>query len=622
MSSPAASPLPASASCPRCGRAVPPTAPLGACPHCLLDAGFITQTAASSDTPPPTPADLAPEFPQLEIIELLGRGGMGAVYKARQHDLGRLVALKILRPGLDAAPGFAERFTREARALAGLNHPGIVTLYEFGRTRAGRYFILMEFIDGVNLRGLLAAGRLAPREALAIVPPLCDALQYAHDHGLVHRDIKPENILVDRLGRVKIADFGIARLAAGDGTSSSPGTETEVAGTPAYMAPEQKDHPGTIDHRADLYALGVVLYQMLTGELPSPDQLQPPSRRVHIDVRLDEIVLRALEKDPALRYTNASELKTKIELVGAPLSQLQPQPDPLSTDAPATTFPDNPFHRIWRVPVILILVCTALATFLAFSLPATYRSTAIIGAIPNQGISTRPPEEVMLTDAFLSQLTGPNLTLQRLRKNLHVGPTVESRHPYTPISFISADRLEAAAVANQAARSYTRSRPDEMRIIDQAVPAYEHLPPYKPNRHAIIVLGFLGGAILGTLHAWRRIIATLRAPHPPAKLRATAFGALLLPLLMVDSLLIWIVFGCLANHLDLANTATRHSALGRILIQYGTAIAWLTSLTLCTVIDVILVRSTWRVLEGLWKRPKTRSNHSGLNNKLVPPAAP
>lgn len=283
-------------------------------PAALLALGLATQAAdaGASATPPLTPAELAAEFPQLEILELLGRGGMGAVYKARQRDLDRLVALKILRPGLDADPGFAERFTREARALAQLNHPGIVTLYEFGKTSAGRYFILMEFVDGMNLRQLLAAGRLSPREALAIVPPLCDALQYAHDRGLIHHDIKPENLLIDRLGRIKIADFGIATIA-----SRKPETSlaVEIAGTPAYMAPEQRTHPNAVNHRADLYALGVVLYQMLTGELPADGQLQPPSHHVQLDVRLDEIVLRALEKDPARRYAAANDFKTQLETI-------------------------------------------------------------------------------------------------------------------------------------------------------------------------------------------------------------------------------------------------------------------------------------------------------------------
>ena len=301
--------------CPRCHRAIPIGALGGACPACLLAAGFLSETAAPApghDEPPPLIAELAPEFPSLELLELLGRGGMGAVYKARQRDLDRFVALKILRAGLDADPTFAARFADEARALARLNHPGIVTLHEFGRTPAGRYFIVMEFVDGMNLRQLLAAGRIAPREALAIVPPLCDALQYAHDRGLVHRDIKPDNILIDRLGRVKIADFGLARLAS---FPSEPAGE--IVGTPAYMAPEQHTRPASVDHRADIYALGVVLYQMLTGELPAPGELQPPSRRVQIDVRLDEIVLRALETDPALRYAAADKFKTELETVAA-----------------------------------------------------------------------------------------------------------------------------------------------------------------------------------------------------------------------------------------------------------------------------------------------------------------
>ena len=313
-------------------------------PAALLALGLATQStdASTHAAPPLTPAELAAEFPQLEILELLGRGGMGAVYKARQRDLDRYVALKILRPGLDADPGFAERFTREARALAQLNHPGIVTLYEFGKTSAGRYFILMEFVDGVNLRQLLDAGRLSPREALAIVPPLCDALQYAHDRGLIHRDIKPENLLIDRLGRIKIADFGIARLASESGTGipacpppTSPDLthRSEFMGTPAYMAPEQRDRPAAVDHRADLYALGVVFYQMLTGELPAAGQLQPPSTRVHLDVRLDEIVLRALERDPSRRYAAASELKTDVETVAVNATHVPPVVHPRAAPA-------------------------------------------------------------------------------------------------------------------------------------------------------------------------------------------------------------------------------------------------------------------------------------------------
>ena len=210
--------------CPKCGAHFPEDAPAGLCPNCLVRAGFesedqakpqIAPTApspASSRFEPPSVEELAGRFPQLEILELLGIGGMGAVYKARQKELDRLVAVKILPPEVSRDPTFAERFTREARALARLNHPNIVGVYDFGRTGDGLFYFVMEYVDGVNLRQAIQAGTMDPRQALAIVPQICDALQFAHDEGVVHRDIKPENILIDKRGRVKIADFGLAKL--------------------------------------------------------------------------------------------------------------------------------------------------------------------------------------------------------------------------------------------------------------------------------------------------------------------------------------------------------------------------------------------------------------------------
>jgi predicted Ser/Thr protein kinase len=301
-------------SCSQCGAPLAPNAPEGLCPACLLKRGFQTRSAGPDFTPP-TAEELAPHFPQLEILELLGRGGMGAVYKARQRELDRLVALKILPAAPERDPAFAERFAREARALARLSHPNIVAVYDFGQ--AGGYFhFVMEYVDGLNLRQLLAAGQVAPREALAIVPQICEALQSAHDQGIVHRDIKPENILLDKKGRVKIADFGIAKLmdAGRDMTLTGEG---QMMGTPAYMAPEQIERPAEVDHRADIYSLGVVFYQMLTGELPL-GRFAPPSsftKGVRIDVRLDDVVLRALEKEPQLRYQQASEVKTQVETI-------------------------------------------------------------------------------------------------------------------------------------------------------------------------------------------------------------------------------------------------------------------------------------------------------------------
>ncbi len=266
------------------------------------------------------PAELAPLFPQLEILECLGRGGMGVVYKARQKSLNRFVALKLLAPERVGDGKFAEHFAREAQALAALNHPNIVTIHDFGQA-GGFYFLLMEFVDGVNLRQLLRARKFTPEEALAIVPPLCDALQFAHDRGIVHRDIKPENLLLDKDGRVKVADFGIAKMLGsghgggdGGGANAPENTTQATVGTPGYSAPEQTTDPRRVDSRADIYSLGAVFYEMLTGELPGK-RLEPPSRKVLIDVRLDEVVLRALEKNPDLRYQQASEVKTMVETI-------------------------------------------------------------------------------------------------------------------------------------------------------------------------------------------------------------------------------------------------------------------------------------------------------------------
>jgi tRNA A-37 threonylcarbamoyl transferase component Bud32 len=326
--------------CPHCGKPVSTTALGGICPECMLKAGLADTGEVGPDgtvvkSPPPAVPqveDLAPHFPQLEILECLGRGGMGAVYKARQPKLDRFVALKILsRKRENGQPDaeFTQRFEREARALARLSHPDIVAVYDFGEA-GGFHYLLMEFVDGLTLRQLLQTRKLAPEEALAIVPKICGALQFAHERGIVHRDIKPENILLDKQGQLKIADFGIAKIVTpltpslspsdGERVAGRPGegnlTQNQVIGTPHYMAPEQVEKPATVDHRADIYSLGVVFYEMLTGELPL-GKFQSPSKKVQVDVRLDEVVLHALEKEPDRRYQHASEVKTDVESIAA-----------------------------------------------------------------------------------------------------------------------------------------------------------------------------------------------------------------------------------------------------------------------------------------------------------------
>ena len=226
--------------CPQCGAGLPANAPAGLCPQCLMALNLKTETVFTGDAsaaPPLPPEQIAPHFPQLEILECLGRGGMGVVYKARQKTLNRLVALKLLAPERVRDAQFAERFTREAQALAALNHPNIVTIHDFGQS-GGFYFLLMEFVDGVNLRQLLRAKKFTPEEALAIVPPLCDALQFAHERGIIHRDIKPENLLLDKTGRVKVADFGIAKMMDSErGCPSRSGNESKDAAEISESSP-------------------------------------------------------------------------------------------------------------------------------------------------------------------------------------------------------------------------------------------------------------------------------------------------------------------------------------------------------------------------------------------------
>lgn len=391
--------------CPVCHAEIPAHAPQGLCPKCLLQqvaAADITglegaepatvagqkpsETAPARQNGNPRPAppaveDLAAAFPQLEVLELIGRGGMGFVYKARQPKLDRLVALKILPNNLANEPSFHERFEREARVLAKLQHPQIVSVYDFGealvrphasgidpasvsQTEVPRargealpksyYYLMLEYVDGVNLREAMRIGRFTPEQALAIVPQICEALQYAHSRGVLHRDIKPENILLDVSGHVKIADFGIAKALAHDFDSPShlpPGaaSESEIAvtrltatgsilGTPLYMAPEQLINPNTVDHRADIYSLGVVFYEMLTGELPM-GRFAPPSAKTSIDERIDEVVMRALAKERELRQQSAREMKTEVETI---VSQPQPRRRPGDKESARGSTEANP----------------------------------------------------------------------------------------------------------------------------------------------------------------------------------------------------------------------------------------------------------------------------------------
>ncbi len=386
--------------CPQCGKVIASDSPQGLCPACLMKAGLGSHFGEAGEPPKnPGPAmtleELSRLFPQLELLELLGQGGMGTVYKARQSQLDRLVALKILSPQLSRDPAFAERFSREAKALARLNHPNIVGVYDFGKA-GDLYYFIMEYVDGMNLWQLeQSKKRLSPEEAFAIVPKICDALQYAHDEGVVHRDIKPGNILIDKKGRVKIADFGLAKLLGKELQPLGITQSRVLMGTPHYMAPEQIEKPLQVDHRADIYSLGVVFYEMLTGELPI-GRFAPPSQKVQIDVRLDDVVLRTLEKEPQRRYQQAGEVKTDVEKVAG--SGTKPAVNPHVSGKSGTT---------WKLGLFLILIVVGLISISLFVRSRVSRR------MPSAVVSPVMNPESLPSSVSASQII--NLTLQKYK---------------------------------------------------------------------------------------------------------------------------------------------------------------------------------------------------------------
>lgn len=383
---------------------MPEGAAQGLCPKCLLMQALLPTEAgkASSSRPvPPTREEIAAAFPQLEILELIGQGGMGFVFKARQPKLDRLVALKILPQSLAADPAFAERFTREGRVLAKLNHPNIVTVHDFGLSN-NYFYLLMEYVDGVNLRQAMKANQFTPAQALAIVPKICEALQYAHNEGVLHRDIKPENILLDSKGRVKIADFGIAKLAGEAQADLSLTATGYLLGTPSYMAPEQIENTGSVDHRADIYSLGVVFYEMLTGGLPI-GHFALPSEKSYVDPRLDEVVLRTLEKDRERRTQTADEVKTQVETIAASAPAAAPpaKPSPLPTAQPAS-------DRFWRRfgITVLVFIAALVGIYMATGLVVRERARATAERLRREA-SARPTEFEISPKGVYTAGSGP-----------------------------------------------------------------------------------------------------------------------------------------------------------------------------------------------------------------------
>ncbi|MEM9235814.1 MAG: protein kinase [Verrucomicrobiota bacterium] len=504
-----------SRTCPDCDSSLPPDSPKELCPSCLLKQAFASRTVAEPSTPqppPPSPEEIAGKFPQFEVTECLGRGGMGVVYKARQKSLNRWVAIKILAPERVGDETFAERFSREARTLAQLNHPNIVTVHDYGETD-GLYYIVMEYVDGVNLRDLLHDGKIESAQALTIVPPVCEALQYAHDKGIVHRDIKPENLLIDREGRVKIADFGIASLVGATG---------ELSGTPPYMAPEQGSQ-GNVDHRADIYALGAVLYEMLTGERPA-SPLDVPSQRVQVDVRIDDIVLRALSKEPERRYRTANEFRTVVETVvdrepgTSPSSAAPSHPH---THPPSEQPPRKGIFRRWWWVILLSFLAgpflgAATYFFVGALAPRKYEATSVIQIRPldletgSQDLAQTHFDRLMSKEALehLSEkvdlprrwMLTKRETIDRLKQSITLQQIRGT--DLIEIRARSTIRTEAARIANELTTYHVETAPPgTVTIHEVATRPDRHLGPSRKGLLLAAPIGLVLSPLLGIAFA-------------------------------------------------------------------------------------------------------------------------
>ena len=296
-----------------------------ACPSC--GSGFHLETGATTGSE----GSAGWKVGKFDLIETVGHGGFGTVYKARDPELDRVVAIKVPRAGNLAGPQELDRFLREARSVAQLRHPAIVSIYEVGQ-QDGVPYLVSDFVRGVTLADLLSARRPGFRESAELVAAVADALQYAHEQGVVHRDVKPSNIMIGDDGKPSVMDFGLAKREAGEITMTIEG---QVLGTPAYMPPEQARGEGhAVDARGDVYSLGVVLYQLLTGELPFRgtqrmllhqvlhDEPRPPRRlNDSIPRDLNTICLKCLRKEPARRYDSAAALADDLRrwLKGEPI---------------------------------------------------------------------------------------------------------------------------------------------------------------------------------------------------------------------------------------------------------------------------------------------------------------
>src|SRR5438874_4440721 len=310
--------------CRKCGAAIPPDSPQHSCGACLLETGLDSAEFEHEVNVDPVPSPMLMDFGDYELLEQIGRGGQGVVFRARQKSLNRTVALKVINLGQWASKAHLRRFRLEAEAAAKLEHPGIVPIHDVGE-RDGSCYFSMKFVEGGQLNEVIERTSIAIRRAVELMAKVARIVHYAHEHGILHRDIKPGNILLDRNGEPHLTDFGLARLVEADSTVT--GT-LEVLGTPSYMAPEQAaGNNAAVSSNTDVYGLGAVLYQLLTGQPPfaggttyetiklllDTEPKQPRLLNPKVDRDLSTICLKCLEKDPQRRYSSALALAEDLE---------------------------------------------------------------------------------------------------------------------------------------------------------------------------------------------------------------------------------------------------------------------------------------------------------------------
>jgi hypothetical protein len=391
-------------------------------------------------------------FGPYEIGPLIGAGGMGEVYRARDTRLGRDVAIKVLPAAVCADRDRLRRFEQEARAAGALNHPNVTAVHDVG-TERGQPFLVAELLDGENLRQKLARGALSPRRAAEIAAGIAHGLAAAHAHGIVHRDLKPENLFLTRDGRSKILDFGIAKLtrpevAGGDDAQTVTGMlQTEagaMVGTVGYMSPEQV-RGGEIDARSDLFALGVVLHEMLSGASPFTRashvgtlnailEADPPDLPAAVPTALQGIVRRCLEKDPGARFQSAQDLAFALEILPA---------DPAASGRlESRALP----ARVWMALAAGAVICAALAGYVGWTVGRT--GTPAPRAVKR--FSIQPPADGPLAPSGLVRMSpdGTRLICEAVGPG---GPQLYGR---------DASRLDAAPLAGTGAAAAPFFSPD------------------------------------------------------------------------------------------------------------------------------------------------------------------